>query len=466
MHRAFGLLLALVSPTALAKPEIVAIVKRAPEIQIVVASLDAVPARDAVSVALQGGYAEVQQVNRLVDSGMPVATAILVDTSSSMKPSFEDVKSALRTFVDGMAGGDVTILVPFDDQVQGADTSWLGTPDRAALTARIDGLVADGPRTHLYEALNSAVDRLVADQNDYPLRTALVLSDGADYGSPAGLGLERARANAMKHDVSVSAVGYLTGTEDSTRILQDLAKDTGGRYRFASSSSAIEGMLEEIQSAVHNLVVVTVVAESIPAGSHELELRFGEGDDATEATARLDLDERFDGRELEGNDPPDRTLLFAGLGAGTLLVVVGIVTLAVRSRRQHLAALQAQMDEAKETARRLAAEAAAVKPTRCGLDTADGSIHLFAHHEFGVRVLGTDPQRADLCVIHETVSGAHARIERRPDDPNALYVTDLGSSNGTYHQGFDIRGRATLRVVHRERLQFGLFATLVDITET
>jgi pSer/pThr/pTyr-binding forkhead associated (FHA) protein len=97
--------------------------------------------------------------------------------------------------------------------------------------------------------------------------------------------------------------------------------------------------------------------------------------------------------------------------------------------------------------------------------TANGMIELFPQGKFGNRVIGSDAAFAELVLAHDSVSRKHAQLERREDDPNALYVTDLGSSNGTYHQGLDIRGRGTVRVGNRERLQFGLFAALVDISE-
>jgi len=462
----FTWLLAVSAPSRAADPTISAVVLRDPEINVVVGSLDEVPDADDVTLGIEDGYAEVTDVRRLVDSPLPVATAILVDTSLSMRSSFDDVRSALHGFVDGMAGGDVVLVISFDEVVVGADGEWQGPDQAAAIDASIDSLVADGQHTHLYEALNAAVDRLTVDQGDFPLRPVLVLSDGEDDGSPASRGLERARVNAVRHEVAINAVGYTTGTSDATGVLRDLALDTRGRYRFASDARAIEGMFADIQQTVHDLVVVRGTAETIPAGSYELSVRIGEGDEATEATRRLDLDQRFVGEDLEGNDEPDYTVVHLAGGAGAAVLLIGTLALLGQARRRRELALQGRVREAEETARRVAAEAAAVRPTRCDLSFAEGRVAVFSFGEFGERVIGSDPDRVEIPLDKDTVSGAHARLARRADDPEALYVTDLGSRNGTYHQGLDVRSRGTVRVGNRERLQFGLFATQVDFMES
>jgi hypothetical protein len=459
------------SGTALADDaKIVAVILRDPQIDLIIAPGGAVPAPEAVSVTVEDSYAEVTNTQRLVDSSIPVATALLVDNSGSMQATFEQVQEALHSFVKGMDGGDVALLVPFDHEVGGVDGAWMGVSARDELHAQIDALQGDGTATHLYDALNQGVDRLISDSASYPLRTIVVLSDGADAGSPKGQSLDRARGNAMKHQVRINAVGYTPGRADSTKILADLAKDTEGTYKFASDAATIESLFHEIQTSVHELLVVTIDVEPIVAGAHELRVQLGTDPTSPVATRRLDLTERFTGKELKGNDPPDRTWTYVGMGAGGSLLIAAVIGLSIRARRRREALLSAelarQIEEAKAETRRLTAAATAVRPTRARLLTSDGVVELFGPADFGRLTVGAAAGEVDRALSHESVSGQHATIERRPDDPNALYVTDLGSSNGTYHQGLDIRGRGTIRVVHRERLQLGLVAMLVDLLET
>ena len=458
-----------------AAPEVVAVIDRDPQLQIVLATQGEVPALGDVKVRIEGGYAEVATVAHLVDSDVAVATVIAVDTSASMAPAFYKVQAALNTFVDGMAGGDVVLIGTFDERVEGLHGSWQGKAENAALKAQIAGMQADGRATHLNEALNDAVDRIVSDSSRYPLRTILVLSDGADAGSPSGKTIDRVRTNALEQGIRVNSVGYVPSHTDSTTVLRDLSHDTKGTYKLADDAGAIERVFAEIQASAHHWLVVTVNAEAIPAGVHELHVQIGPEGSAVEATYSLERSKRFAGQELKGNDPPpppDRTPLYAGLGVGAalllLLAIVGAQR-ASRARVQKEAAVAAevtrQVEGARSDARRLAEEARAVRPTRIRLLTADGFLDLFESEAYGSRRVGSEAASADVTIPHDSVSRSHGTLERRRDDPSALYVTDSGSSNGTYHQGLDLRGRGTVRVGHRERLQFGLYAGLLDISE-
>lgn len=449
--------------------EVVAVLNNDPTLQLVIAPGGELPDASMVSVEIEDSYAEVSGVIHLVDSGIPIATAIAVDTSRSMAPSFANVQDALRGFVDGMDGGDVVLITNFDEHVVGLGAAWETTEGKDRLKQRVNEMVAEGRSTHLYEGVNGVIDRLVQDSDEFQLRTALVLSDGADAGSPEGQTLDRARTNALQNDIRIYSVGYVPGRTDSTRLLQDLSNDTHGTYQLADGADAIERLFSETQTAIHEWLVVTIDAEAIPAGDHELRVKIGPRDQPVVVTYSLDLKRSFNGKDLKGNDPPDRTLLYAVSGTGTGIAVVGLTALAIRSRRRRERAIAAdvarQIDEAKDASRRAAEQATAIRPTRLRLMTEDGFLDLFGLDAFGTRTAGSDSEGADLVIHQEGVSRCHATIERRRDDPNAMYVTDLGSSNGTYHQGLDLRGRGTIRVANRERLQFGLFATLVDISE-
>lgn len=453
-------------------PEIVAVVDRDPVLQIVVAMQGDVPAVENVQVSIEGSYAEVTSVQRLVDAGVPVATVIAVDTSMSMAPTFDKVQSALRTFVDGMQGGDVVLIGSFDEHVQGLKAAWQKPDGKDALKAQIDAMKANGRATHLNEAMNDAVDRLVADSGSYPLRTVLVLSDGEDSGSPGTQTIDRVRSNALANNIRVNSVGYVPSKTDSTKVLSDLATDTHGTYKLADDAGALDRVFTEIQTSAHQWLVVTVNAEAIPAGSHELGVQIGPEGHKTEISYALVRKTRFQGQELKGNDPPDRTALYAGIGVGAsflmLLAVSGMVYASSRRKQQAEALakdIARQIEDTRNDARRLAEAARAVRPTRIRLLTADGFVDLFGADAYGMRQLGSDPEHVDVTILHDSVSRKHATMERRKDDPSGLYVTDTGSSNGSYHQGLDLRGRGTVRVGNRERLQFGLYAGLLEISE-
>jgi hypothetical protein len=59
----------------------------------------------------------------------------------------------------------------------------------------------------------------------------------------------------------------------------------------------------------------------------------------------------------------------------------------------------------------------------------------------------------DVCVAHSSVSKLHARI--RTDANNALFLSDAGSSNGTFFNNERLATDAEVRLVHAAQIRFG-----------
>jgi hypothetical protein len=59
----------------------------------------------------------------------------------------------------------------------------------------------------------------------------------------------------------------------------------------------------------------------------------------------------------------------------------------------------------------------------------------------------------DVCVAHSSVSKLHARI--RTDGKGALYLSDAGSSNGTFFNNERLEKDAEARIVHAAQIRFG-----------
>jgi len=83
-----------------------------------------------------------------------------------------------------------------------------------------------------------------------------------------------------------------------------------------------------------------------------------------------------------------------------------------------------------------------------------GSLQLFADPALSTVRVGSDPSRVDLLVEHETVSGHHVNLSR--DSAGTVLIEDVGSSNCTYVDGVDIRGRGAVQVIVGQQVQFGL----------
>ena len=455
------------APAVEKKYKVEAVVLDDPYLSIIVDTEGTVPSAEDVKVHVSSGHVEVTNVASYADSELEFATIMLVDKSGSMAQTYKDVRQAATAYVDGMAARDQIILAQFGDAVEGLDAPWQGASAKESLKATIKGWDVYGKQTHLTDALNGAVDRALKEQTDGRLSTVLLLSDGYDNGSSKAASMDRARGFAVDRGIRINAVGFQPGRgagqgaeTSGTQGLKLLASDTRGQYSFASSSADIQTAFKRIQDHYHNLVVIRARSEALSAEQHAVEVTIGSGDGATTASYTLELKDKFIGENIASNDT------WAYWTGGAILLVALAVAGNTWFRRQKAIEAAEQERYRREVEDRIA-EAAAIARQKPGflLQTADGYIPLFGPEEFGRLILGSDASRVQIHLADATVSGAHAELSRRPDDPEGLYVRDLGSSNGTYHQRIDIRGLAEIRATHHEGLQFGLVATIIAPAE-
>ncbi len=87
-------------------------------------------------------------------------------------------------------------------------------------------------------------------------------------------------------------------------------------------------------------------------------------------------------------------------------------------------------------------------------------VELFASASQDSIRVGSDPGRCDIVVNEETVSGLHASFALGAG--GTVLLEDLGSANGTYVDGSDIRGRGAVTVQLGQRVQLGLFQTVLQ----
>jgi hypothetical protein len=297
-------------------------------------------------------------------------------------------------------------------------------------------------------------------------------------------------------------------------VLEMLSRDSGGVHSRASSSQDIARQFKEIQDTIHKLWVLTVSVAPMLAGANpQLKIEVGN----RSATAVLTVESSWAGEDVGLAPLGKRTVLLLLVVLGLLLVTAGIVfVLVTRSRaaraaeRQQLEAqasaarsaaeeamasarkAQARIDEVESEGQRAieqakqeaqasseavrdAARQAAVSsatqakaPRRtmfwgggegdaCFFHFEEGtraSLELFSDPALSIVRVGSDPTRVDLLLQHETVSGHHVNLSR--GTAGTVLIEDVGSSNGTYVDGVDIRGRGAVPIMLGQQVQFGL----------
>jgi Ca-activated chloride channel homolog len=193
-----------------------------------------------------------QTVRVFEEPGRPLALAVLIDGSVSVRPAFAAIQEAALSVIRQLRPGDVAAVIAFDDVVRIEQTF---TSDRTALEAAVGRTTATGD-TALYDALYVALTELNrpdTDHEDVPRRrVAVVLSDGDDTSSLVTV--QDVLNVAARGDVALYAIrlGHADATSDSAgeadNGLEQLARQTGGRATVSTAPHQWRRAVEELRT--------------------------------------------------------------------------------------------------------------------------------------------------------------------------------------------------------------------------
>jgi Ca-activated chloride channel family protein len=204
----------------------------------------------------------MQQITFFAKSGIPLALALLIDSSASMEPSLSRAQEAAIGFVRQMAPADLATVIDFDSIVKTAQEP---TGDRVRLERAIREVAAGGS-TALYNAVYiglRGLEKLTSiQQAETSRRGAMVLlSDGEDTSSI--IALDDVLDLAKRSDSVIYAIGLdsrdLSGprrSADGRRVLRDLAMQSGGRAFFTQSSAELAAIYNDIRQELSSQYVI------------------------------------------------------------------------------------------------------------------------------------------------------------------------------------------------------------------
>ncbi len=198
--------------------------------------------RDAFTVYDNGRQVAIDV---FTNDDTPVTVGLVIDASGSMRSKMGEVIAAAMSFVRFSNPEDQLFAIRFNDDVApvtgDGETVSLENGDairRALLSIRPDG------RTALYDGLIDALDRL--DRGARARRVLILISDGGDNVSRATREavLERAR----RSNAAIYTVGLFDDMDPdrNPRLLQQLARDTGGERFLPASAGPMLAACERI----------------------------------------------------------------------------------------------------------------------------------------------------------------------------------------------------------------------------
>lgn len=194
----------------------------------------------------------LQDVAQFSHGPMPIALALLLDTSASMDVRLPIAQDAAVGFARSLRAGDAAEIIDFDSRVTVLQPF---TEDADALERAIRRTAAGGS-TSLYNAVYIALKDLkrTSTADGSPRRQAVVLlSDGEDTSSL--MSFDEVLDLAKRSDTAIYAIGLRDGSptaggakgfHEAEFALRQLAQETGGRAFFPADARELSGIYASI----------------------------------------------------------------------------------------------------------------------------------------------------------------------------------------------------------------------------
>jgi Ca-activated chloride channel homolog len=191
-----------------------------------------------------------QQIKLFRHEDIPVIAGLLIDHSGSMRPKLAQVTAGARTFVQFSNPQDQMFVVNFNETVS------LGLPEGIPFSVDANELgraiwraPATG-ETALYDAIVEALKRFQTGSRDK--KVLIVISDGADNASAHTLA--QVLEMAEQSDTIVYTVGLFEpdDRDANPKVLNRLAKATGGEAFFPEQLSEVVEICGRIAHDIRN----------------------------------------------------------------------------------------------------------------------------------------------------------------------------------------------------------------------
>ncbi len=196
--------------------------------------------------------------------GRGKSVVLVVDRSRSMKgAALADAAAAARSFVSAKPEADRIAVVTFGSRATALTSFSTSRIDADSVLASLEIDRRQG--TALYDAVVAASEAVA--QESLEARVIILLTDGDDVSSEAGLGQALAAANAA--GASVYAIG-IESRGFRPDALRRLAGGTGGRYFAAHDSGALAAVYASIAGELARTWQLSYVTSARPGERLEL----------------------------------------------------------------------------------------------------------------------------------------------------------------------------------------------------
>jgi VWFA-related protein len=192
-----------------------------------------------------------QKADSISRQSVPTTIVLLVDNSQSMSRRIDFVRQAAERLGDRLRQQDKIIVVPFNKQL-GAVTG--PTNDAKTIGEAIAAMRAQGG-TAILDALLQSTKLFEGSEGR---RAVILITDGYDEHSEGDLDTALKAAQQEQIAVYVVGIGGVAGISlKGERMLQELAKKTGGRVHFPPRESQMHEVAEAVSTDVYSRYLIS-----------------------------------------------------------------------------------------------------------------------------------------------------------------------------------------------------------------
>jgi Ca-activated chloride channel family protein len=201
-----------------------------------------------------------QDVTFFNKTNLPVALALLLDTSASMENKLATAQEAAVGFAKRLRQQDLAEVIDFDSRVVILQNFTNNAPELEAAIRR----TSPGGSTSLYNAVYIALKdlkKVVAKNVDEIRRQAIiVLSDGEDTSSL--LPFEEVLDLAKRSETAIYSIGLrdnesgTKGFKEAEFVLRQFSQETGGRLFLPQQLSDLAGVYGQISDELSSQYTV------------------------------------------------------------------------------------------------------------------------------------------------------------------------------------------------------------------
>lgn len=195
-----------------------------------------------VAFAIAGSSQDVPKTDTPETSSLKVSYGLVIDNSGSYRLLLESVITFAKDVVDEQAPDDEAFLVRFVSSDKIALEQDL-TSAKSQLHDAIENMYIEGGQTAIIDAVNFSAKHLNESSKADRRKALILVTDGDERTSISKL--EETLQLLKRSEIRVFVIGLADGKLE-TKLLDKLARETGGRFMPMKNRSELRAAAKEV----------------------------------------------------------------------------------------------------------------------------------------------------------------------------------------------------------------------------